>query len=158
MVPLRGSETPPLFAVHGKERRFLSLHRPDGREVVRRGLVDEVVEPVLVQQVCVAAPCDHGRLGIVVIRVIVLRHMDGKSGVFIAQIFRLQRPRVVFRMAGDEDLPAALGRHGVDPGLLGRGEDFQLAAALDILAADARVPRVGQGPPSAPRSAGNGGR
>lgn len=89
------------------------------------------------------APCDHGRLRVVVVRVIILRHMDGKSGVFIAQIFRLQRPRVVFRMAGDEDLPAALGRHGVDPGLLGRGEDFQLAAALDILAADARVPRVG---------------
>ena len=106
-------------------------------------LIDEVVQPVLIQQIGVAAPGGPGRLGVVIIGEVVCRHMDGQSGVLVPKILLLQGPHVVLGVAGDEDLPAALGRHGVDPGLLGRGEDFQLAAALDILAADARVPRVG---------------
>ena len=86
-----------------------------------------------------AAPCDHGRLGIVVIRVIVLRHTDGKSGVFIAQVLRFQRSGIVFRVAGDENLPTALRGHSVDSCLFGRGKNFQLAAPLDILAPDAII-------------------
>ena len=46
-------------------------------EVVGSGLIDEVVEPVLVEEICVAAPSDKRLFAVVIIGEIVIGHVDG---------------------------------------------------------------------------------
>ena len=59
------------------------------------------------------APGHAGRLRVIVVRVVVLRHGDGEPLRLVPQVFLLQRARIVFRMAGDEDLAAAVGGDGM---------------------------------------------
>ena len=114
--------------------------RLDCIEVVGCRLIDEIVQPVLIEQIGVAAPGDARRLRVVVIREVILRHVDRQTRSFVAQIFLLQRPGVVFRVAGNEDLPPALGRERVDARLWRGCQNFQFAARLHFLAADRGVP------------------
>ena len=67
-----------------------------GCKIKRSSLVYEVVEPVGIQEICAGSPSDDGILGIVVARIIIFRHFDIKSAVFVPQIFSLQSEGVVF--------------------------------------------------------------
>src|SRR5699024_159377 len=72
----------------------------DGHDVIGRGLVDDIVEPVGVEQVGMAAPAHHGRLGIVVIGEVVLGHVDGQSRVLVPQVLQLEGLGVILGVAG----------------------------------------------------------
>ena len=63
-------------------------------------------------------PTDHGGLGFVVLRKIILWYPNGLPRIFVPEIFQLQRVSIVLRMAGDEQLVAVLGGHGIKPRLL----------------------------------------
>ena len=60
-------------------------------EIVGRGLVDEVVQPVGEQQVRVGTPCDERGLGVVVVGEVVLRNGDGQAERLVAVVFALER-------------------------------------------------------------------
>ena len=92
---------------------FLVLHLADRAQVVGRILVDVVVQPVLIQQVCVSTPAEERRLLGVVVGVIVLWHRDGQALADIPLVLGVQRVLVVLRVAGDEDLPSILDRKSV---------------------------------------------
>ena len=64
------------------------------------------------------------------------RQLDGKSLVFIAQIFIAQSVRIVFGMPGDKDLSAAVRRNGVNAGFLTFREYLELRAAAHIFLRD----------------------
>ena len=49
-------------------------------------LVNKVVKPVGIKQICMSAPCDIGVFAVIVVGEIVFRHVNGKTKVFIAYI------------------------------------------------------------------------
>ena len=59
------------------------------------------------------APTDNGLLGVIIIGIVVVRDRDGKSGIFVAQVFLLQRSPIVFGVTCDKDLTTVLGGDGV---------------------------------------------
>ena len=105
----------------------------DGHDVIRRCLINEVVQPVGKQQIGMASPAHHRLLGIVVIAEIVLGKIDGQAQVLIPEILVFQGILVVFGMAGNEDLPALPAGNGIHPRLRGRCQDPQAVYLLYIL-------------------------
>src|SRR3546814_20102039 len=81
---------------------------PDGVEVEGRRLV-EVVDPVGVEQVRVAAPGVHRRPRGIVLRIVVLRQGDASAAFEVAPVLRVQRRRVVFPV-GEHAYGRASGR------------------------------------------------
>ena len=80
------------------------------------------------------APRYSGRFCIVVIRIIVLWHVDWQTGILVAQIFAFQCVGVIFGVSGDVDL-AVLGTfHSVNTGFLGGGDDGQSVDLFNVLA------------------------
>ena len=90
-----------------------------------------------------APPGDQRLAAVVVIRIIILRHLDRQAGVFIPQVFFLQRAGVVFAVAHDEDLLAVFGNHGIDACLLRGSQNLQLVAGFDILPKNGGMAAVG---------------
>ena len=88
------------------------------------------------------APGAHGRLRVVVIGIVVAGDLDGQPGVPVAAVLPVERVRVVFRVAGDEDLRAAVSRDGIDACLVALGEDLEALRREHLLLADRRVPGV----------------
>ena len=67
---------------------FLEINHDDNADavqIVRRRLIDEVVQPVAVQQVCRRAPRANRRAGVVVIGIVVAGHIGVETGGFVAQ-------------------------------------------------------------------------
>ncbi len=115
----------------------LGHHLGDALALVGRGLVD-VVEPVAIQQVGVAAPGEDGLALGVVLGEVVLRQLDGQPGVEVAPVLVGQGVATVLKVAegvdlvevtrGDEGRTArgAAGKHlqrgvGLDLALVGHG-------------------------------------
>ena len=90
-----------------------------------------------------APPADDGGLGIIVIGVIIYRNMNGKSLVFVPEVFLFQGVRVVFGVAGDEDLASLLVHDSVDPRFRGGGQDFQPRHLLNVLPVNGGVAGMG---------------
>ena len=88
---------------------FAVLHALDLAQIVRRVLVDVVVQPVFVQQVSMGAPAEQRRLLRIIVRIVVDGHMDGQALGHVPLVLGIQRVLVVFRVAGDKDLPSVLG-------------------------------------------------
>ena len=59
----------------------VALHGLDGVDIVGGCLIDKIVEPVLIQKVCVAAPGNKGRLGAVYLLFCLQYHP--KSAIFL---------------------------------------------------------------------------
>ena len=53
--------------------------------IIRRGLIDVVIEPVGIEQLSGASPADNGGARGVIIREIVIRHVDGKPFIPIPE-------------------------------------------------------------------------
>ena len=66
-----------------------------------------------------AAPGDERGARGIITGEIVLRHMGINALVYIADVLVFQGVRVVLRVAGNEDLPPALGRGRVESRLTG---------------------------------------
>ena len=112
-------------------------------DIVGGGLVDEVIQPVGVQQVGAGAP-GHRRLAAGVIAgEVVLGDPDVRSGGQVPYVLIPQGVPVILRVAHEEDLPALVGLDGVDPGLRGGGKYLQLRDCLDVLPQHCGVPGVG---------------
>ena len=67
----------------------------DGGDIEGGRLVDKVVEPVAVEQIGAGAPRDPGRLGIVVIGVVVSGNLNRLAQIFVPQVLLLQGAGVV---------------------------------------------------------------
>ena len=87
----------------------LSFSFADTPDIVGRSLVNEIVQPVGVEQIGMRAPHHARGAGIIIVGIIVFRHRDGKPLRLIAQVLLFQRAGIVFRMAGDEKLVARFG-------------------------------------------------
>ncbi len=90
-----------------------------------------------------APPGVYGPLAVVVIWIVVGGDGNGETLMFVPQVFLFQGVRVVFPVAGDEDLAAVLGHDGVNPCLRGGGQDAQLRPVFNVLPPDGGVPGVG---------------
>lgn len=86
--------------------------------IVRRGLIYEVVEPVGIKQICAATPTYDRLFGIVIVREIVLGNIYLEPSLLIAQILALERIGIVFGMSRDKDLSALVGSAGENSCLL----------------------------------------
>ena len=78
---------------------------PNRHNIVGRGLIDEVIQPVAEQQIGVTAPGNHGILGIVIIGEIVVGYMNGQTQILVPDVLPIQRIRVILRVARDKNLP-----------------------------------------------------
>lgn len=67
-------------------------------QAVRRFLVYDI-EPVVVEQMGVAAPGEDRLVLVVVLGIVMLGNADGQAFIFVAQVFGFQRPPVVFEVA-----------------------------------------------------------
>ena len=110
------------------------------RNVERSRLINEIVQPVGIDERGVRAPLHYRLLCGVVVREIVPGDLRLKSLVEIAPVFQSDGVRVVFRMPGDEELTAVLAANRVYSCLLGYRHDLELRHLLDILPAHLGVP------------------
>ena len=69
---------------------------------VWRFLIDQV-QPVMIEDMGIAAPNEARRVAVVVVRIVVGRRLDRQTLVFITPIFLSQCIAVVFEMAEDEE-------------------------------------------------------
>lgn len=101
--------------------------------IVRCGLVNKIVEPVGIEQICTASPGYDGFKSIVVVREVIYGDLDGKSGVLIAEIFGFESTRIIFGMTRDEYLSASIGSAGIKS-CHGRSRKYlQFGASLHVL-------------------------
>ena len=77
-------------------------------QIIRRLLINVVVQPVRNKQMCVAAPRKRGCLLVVVIREIIVRHFGVQTLIDVAEVFLRQRVAVIFRVARHKELAPAL--------------------------------------------------
>ena len=125
----------------------IPIHFRQAGQVVGRLLIQEVVQPVGKQQVGVRPPGVDGRLGGVIMREVVARHLNGQPLVKIPPVLITQGVPVIFRMAGDKNPPAVLVAYQIDPRLRRGGQDIQFRAVGHILFKDFRVAGVGRQEP-----------
>ncbi|MNL49007.1 hypothetical protein D3C87_1719080 [compost metagenome] len=81
-----------------------------------------------------AAPAVERGQRRVVVREIVVRHLDRHPGVHVAEILVAERGRIIFDMVEHVEPVAALLMHEADAHLVGFHQDFQIGLLLDILA------------------------
>ena len=110
--------------------------------VVRCGLIYEVVDPVGIDQVRARTPFDDWCPGIVIIREVVIRYIRIQSRILIPNVFLQQRVPVVFRVAGYEDLTVVRGFYAEDPRFFGRCQHLQLRHRFDVLPVHGGIPRM----------------
>ena len=73
-------------------------------QVVRRLLVDAVIQPVGEQQVRTAPPAEMGFLGGIIIWKIAIGNRDLRSLFLVPKILPFQRVPIILGMTGDADL------------------------------------------------------
>ena len=112
--------------------------------VVGCGLVDVVIQPVGIEQIRAGSPADDGLLCGIVVGEIVSGGLDGQSRVLVAQVFLLERVRVVFRVTRDKYLSAAFGHAGKHARLGGACQDADLGHLFNVLAVAGGVARMGR--------------
>ena len=100
-------------------------------QIVRRVLVDVVVQPVGVQQVAVGAPAEQRVARGVVVGVVVAGDIDGLARLDVALVLGVEGVLIVLGVADDEDLPPGLGRKQHRPGDVALGQDAQVGAGVD---------------------------
>ena len=98
----------------GGEPRSILPVVADGVDLVRRLLIDIVVEPVRKKQMRDAAPAHDRLLRRIVVRIVVHRNLRMQARFFIAVVLLLERIRIVLRVARDEELAFLEIRDGVD--------------------------------------------
>ena len=111
-------------------------------QVVGRGLVDVVVEPVGVEQLSLAAP-DVARLGRgVVIREVMRRNLGAEPALHVALVLQAQRVGIVLGMAKDKEATAVGRLDDVQANLVRHGHNLKLRLGLHVLAAHIGVARM----------------
>ena len=111
----------------------IELFITDCVNIIGRGLVDKVVQPVGKKQICARPPGNLRFGGVVIVREVVYGNFDGFSSGFIPHLFEVQSSRIVFGVPRDEDLSAAVGRHSIDTCLIRRGKNFKPVYRFDVL-------------------------
>ena len=112
-------------------------------KIIRGGLINEVVQPVAEQQICVGTPGDHRLPGRIIIRIVMFGNMNRLILGKVTQVFLLQGVGIVFRVPHDKELLMMFCINGIDAGLCGGGKDPQARDSLNILAEDGGVPGMG---------------
>ncbi len=92
--------------------------QPPELQLVRRLLIDVVVEPIGEEQMAVRPPTLCRSLLGVVIREVVARDFNRKTLVEIAEILVFESIAVILRVAHDKDLTAVIGYGDVGASLL----------------------------------------
>lgn len=95
-------------------------------------LVYVIIQPIGIQVIAVGSPQQVRPSGTVVIRIIILWHLDGQSLFLVPHILIMQRIPVIFRMPHNKNLPA-VSRHGEQDACLFRlRHDHQFFACMDF--------------------------
>ena len=89
----------------------------DFRNIVRRGWRYVVIEPIGIKQLTSASPADDGGTGGIVVREIVIGHVNGEPLVTVPEIFFGQRVWIILGMAGNEELTGVHAFHSKDAGV-----------------------------------------
>ena len=90
-----------------------------------------------------ATPAHRRFFAGVVVGEVVLGELDVHTGGQVPHVLLAQGVPVVLRVAHQEHLTALVGLDGVDAGLRGGGQDFQLRHRLDVRPVHRGVPGVG---------------
>ena len=80
-----------------------------------------------------APPADHGFFGIIIVREVIHRHMDGQAQILVPNILVAEGFRIILGMAGNENLSATLGLYRVNASLIGGRDNPQIPNLLDVL-------------------------
>jgi hypothetical protein len=101
-------------------------------DIIRRGLVYEVIQPVSKEQGGVAAPGGEGLLRIVVAREIVLGDLRIDARQLVTGVFFIKSIGIVFRMTCKEDLTSLAGGNSINACLLGGGKYSEIPNCLNV--------------------------
>src|SRR3990172_3913414 len=85
---------------------------------------------------------DIRRLIWIIIRIIILGHVNGQSLVYVTVVFCFERERIIFRVTCNKEMASILCAKDVKARFIRFSQDVQLADLLHIYAADLGVARV----------------
>ena len=111
---------------------FYDLFLADTHDVVRRRLVDKVIEPVGKQKIGMAAPTDNGLLRVIVIGEVVLGNLNRKAEILITDIFSSQRIRVILRVTHNENLAVVIRFDSINARFVPRAEQSGRFFSLNL--------------------------
>jgi hypothetical protein len=111
-------------------------------QIIRRLLINVVVQPVCNKQMCVAAPRKRGCLLVVVIREIIVRHFGVQTLIDVAEVFLRQRVAVIFCVARHKELAPALFGDDMHARKVGERKYNELVVLFDVVKVNLRVARV----------------
>lgn len=103
--------------------------------IIRRLLVNVVVDPVAIEEIGMGTPGDEGFLVRVVVIIIVLWQIDIITLAHVTLVLLVEGVRRILQVTGDEELTAATSHHDADTALRRLGEDIQARHLLDVLTA-----------------------
>ena len=106
------------------------------RNIKRSGLVNEVVQPVGVDERGMRPPLEHRLLRGVVVREVVSGNLRVQTLFKVALVLQSQGVRVVLGMPCYEELAAVLAANGIHARLVGNRHHLELRHLLDVLAAN----------------------
>lgn len=86
------------------------------------------------------SPADNGREGGIVFGIIVVRNCNFQPLCNIAVVFAFERMRIVFRVAGNENLPPVFGDCDIDAGFGRFADDMQRRVFLNLFPVDPGMP------------------
>ncbi len=117
----------------------------EGHEVVQAvgGFLVDEVQPVVVEEVGVAAPDEAGAFLGVVVGVVVFRQADGEAFFAVSFVFPFEGAQVVFEVAEDEDAAGFGVGDDVDAVVAGAGEDGEFRCFIDFHVVDGCVAGLG---------------
>lgn len=115
----------------------------DFRNIVRCGLIYIVIEPVGIKQLASASPADDGGTGGIVVREIVIGHMNREPLVTVPEIFFGQCVWIIFGMAGNEELPGVHAFYSKDACIPGDREQFQTGGSPYVALIDFSISGMG---------------
>src|SRR6056297_1094130 len=100
--------------------------------LLERGRLVDLIDPVAIEQMRVAAPAVRGRARRIVARIVIAGHVDRRASCDVTVIFLFQRVAVIFEMVEDVERASAriLDQTGAD--LVAVEQDMQTRHRLDL--------------------------
>src|SRR5690606_25129439 len=108
----------------------------------RRLLINEVIQPVVEQQVCMAGPTDNGPVFRIVASIVVPWHFNGCPFLQVTGIFLVKGQWRIFRMSGQVKFTTTPGSGDGNPRLRRASEYLHALSSHYILICKRGMPAV----------------
>ena len=102
-------------------------------DIVRRGLIHVIVQPVGIEQLGSGAPAYQGRLCGLVVGEVVVRNIDVDALVYIPEVLIGQGVGIVFGVSGNKEAAVILALYCKDASLLRDSQQLQFRDSQNIL-------------------------